>query len=142
MVTTKRISAGQKIGKGFVYGFAGLLTAVAMLNAQPYIQASVNLFSDVLIIPGVDLVSRIPGVAPIVALLGLLLPPLLGVFVWALLQVMQCVPLFMADPEVLIQRINAARSWCQVNLGVSDVDWVNDLIEQIVRAVAQGLGWG
>jgi hypothetical protein len=72
-------------------------------------------------------------VAPILALLGVLLPPLLGVIVWALLQVLQCIPLFMADPQMLLKRIEAAQMWCQLNLGTTQVDWVNELIQRFMR---------
>jgi len=133
MVTTRpKLSASEKASKGFFYGFVLLLTSVAVLNAQPYIKASSNLFGDVVVIPGVDLVSRLPGIAPIVALFALLLPPLLGVIVWALLQVLQCVPLFMADPQMLLKRIQAAQMWCEINLGTTKVDWVNDLIQRFL----------
>ena len=133
MVTSKRrMGAGEKVRKGFLYGFLLLLTSVAVLNAQPYLQASSNLFSEVVIIPGVDLLGRIPGVAPILALLGVLIPPLLGSIVWALLQTAEGIPIFLGDPEVLLRRIHAAKNWCQVNLGTSDVDWVNNLIERFI----------
>jgi hypothetical protein len=134
MVSTKRrLSPSQKISKGATYGFLLLLSSVAVLNAQPYIVASSNLFGEVVVIPGVDLLSRLPGVAPILALLGVLLPPLLGVIVWALLQVLQCIPLFMADPQMLLKRIEAAQMWCQLNLGTTQVDWVNELIQRFMR---------
>jgi hypothetical protein len=134
MVSTKRrLSPSQKISKGVTYGFLLLLSSVAVLNAQPYIVASSDLFGEVVVIPGVDLLSRLPGVAPILALLGVLLPPLLGVIVWALLQVLQCIPLFMADPQMLLKRIDAARMWCSINLGTTQVDWVNELIQRFAR---------
>jgi hypothetical protein len=134
MVSTKRrLSPSQKISKGVTYGFLLLLSSVAVLNAQPYIVASSNLFGEVVVIPGVDLLSRLPGVAPIMALLGVLLPPLLGVIVWALLQVLQCIPLSMADPQMLLKRIEAAQMWCQLNLGTTQVDWVNELIQRFMR---------
>ena len=133
MVTSKRrMSAGEKVSKGFLYGFLLLLSSVAVLNAQPYILASSSLFGEVVVIPGVDLLARLPGVAPILALLGMLLPPLLGIVVWAVLQFLQCIPLFMADPQILRRRISAAQAWCQVNLGGSNVDWVNDLIKRFM----------
>ena len=134
MVTSKRrLSTGEKVSKGFLYGFLLLLTSVAVLNAQPYILASSSLFGDVVVIPGVDLLARLPGVAPIFALMGMVLPPMLGVVVWAVLQFLQCIPLFMADPQMLRKQIYAARDWSQINFGIVHVDWVNDLIERFMK---------
>jgi hypothetical protein len=132
-INRKKLTPHQRIGKWTLYSFLFLLASVAVLNAQPYMKASGNLFGEVVVIPGIELLAKVPLMAPVLALLGIIVPPLLGCIIWAVLQLLQCIPLFMADPEVLIRRISAAQQWCEVNLGESRVDWVNELIKRFIN---------
>lgn len=131
MTTTKRkLTTSQKLSRVSFYSFLLLLTAVAVLNAQPYLKVAKDLFSEVEVIPGIEVINAIPLAGPIVSLIGLMLPTVLGVITWSVLQLLQCIPLFMSDPEILLKRIESARQWSEVNLGTSRSDWLNDLIKR------------
>lgn len=132
MIQTHRTFLGW-VAFGTKWSFVALLASVAVLNAQPYMEISQSLMAEVATVPIVDLLYSVPLLGELIKLTGVVLPSLLGVLVWAILQLMQCIPLFLNDPEMLRRQLIAAQRWSSTHNIKGGSDWVTTLVQRLAN---------
>ena len=103
------------------------LCGVAGFNCQPYLEFARDLAAQASGVPFSGLIEPIPIAGDVAAMLWLILPDLITVCVFLVIQGLQCLPMLLANPNVVRARIAAGEQWQQLPIKASDPKWLADL---------------
>ena len=126
-MTTTYNNTYTKFGRAIKYAWIGAIVWVIAINIQPYREVIRSLSQGVTIVPFAELLGRLPVVGPLIQLIPLLVPELATLAVYTIIQLLQCLPMLLASPQVVRQRIAAGEQWQHLPIGQSDPGWMKDL---------------
>lgn len=107
------------------------LVGVAVFNVQPYLQFTRSLSLQGVTMPFSGLVEPIPLAGDLVKLLGVVLPDIVTVAIFGVLQGLQCLPMLLANPNVVRARIAAGETWQHLPIKDADPKWLKELKERL-----------
>ncbi|NJM56325.1 MAG: hypothetical protein HC857_01100 [Synechococcales cyanobacterium RU_4_20] len=115
------------VGRIAKYLWIAAILWVAALNIQPYLSIITELTTGIIAIPLGELFLKIPIIGPAMALLALMIPGLVAIAIYILIQLLQCLPMLLASPEVVRARIAAGEQWQHLSIRAADPGWLREL---------------
>jgi hypothetical protein len=115
------------VGRWVKYAWIGAIAFVVALNIQPYREVIRGLAQGVTFVPLYDLLTKLPIVGPLVQLTPILVPELATLAIYGLIQLLQCLPMLLASPDVVRKRLAAGEQWQHLPVGQADPAWMKDL---------------
>jgi hypothetical protein len=112
-----------------------LLSALTMLNIQPYISMARQLVAMITDVPFLDFLMMIPFVSSVISLIGRVAADAFGVALWGVLQLLQVLPGIMrGDLKILDTLIRGVNNIVPQVIKESDSDVLQELKEDYNQA--------
>lgn len=117
----------------FQFVWLTVIGGVAILSVQLYIKFARQLAVSTSDVPILGHFVGVPVVGPLISLVCTLMPDLIAIAVFSLLQFLEILPMLLESPDKLEERIMAGQRWQNLPIADTDPAWMASLKEKFNR---------